>query len=79
MLMALNQAINDRGGFLRKSSTTIYHLRRHRQRRLRQVSAHIGLEYPAGTTIYRRVRAWGVAQASLEGNDSTPAVTEVTT
>jgi len=39
--MALNQIVNSHGGFLRKSSTTIYYLRKKRQERFRSILGHI--------------------------------------
>ncbi|MDR4506885.1 MAG: cyclic nucleotide-binding domain-containing protein [Candidatus Brocadiaceae bacterium] len=43
LFVALNQIINNHGGFLRKSSTTIYYLQRQRRIRFQRVLSHIGL------------------------------------
>jgi len=37
LFLALNHVVNDYGGFLRKASTTIYHLRRKQHQRIRQI------------------------------------------
>ncbi len=42
MFMGLNNIINSYGGFLRKSSTTLYYLRKKRQERFRHILGHIG-------------------------------------
>jgi CRP-like cAMP-binding protein len=39
--IGLNQVINDYGGFLRKVSTTIYHLRRKQHRQIQQIASRI--------------------------------------
>ena len=38
LFLALNQVVNDYGGFLRKASTTIYYLRRKQHQRIRQIT-----------------------------------------
>lgn len=43
LFIVLNQIINNHGGFLRKSSTTIYYLQRQRRVRFKRVLKHIGL------------------------------------
>lgn len=43
LFIVLNQIINNHGGFLRKSSTTIYYLQRQRRVRFQRVLSHIGL------------------------------------
>jgi zinc transporter ZupT len=42
VFISLNQIINNKGGFLRKVSTTIYHTRRQRERRFRRASSPLG-------------------------------------
>jgi CRP-like cAMP-binding protein len=42
LFTALNQVVNDFGGFLRKASTTVYHLRRQEHRRVRRITDQIG-------------------------------------
>jgi CRP-like cAMP-binding protein len=41
LFVILNQAINQKGGFLRKASTTIQHLRKTKMRRFRQLSVRL--------------------------------------
>jgi CRP-like cAMP-binding protein len=41
LFVALNEIINDYGGFLRKASTTIYHLRRQEHRRFRRILSNL--------------------------------------
>jgi CRP-like cAMP-binding protein len=41
LFIGLNQVINDYGGFLRKASTTIYHLRRKQHRQIQQIASRI--------------------------------------
>lgn len=41
LFLALNQIINDYGGFLRKASTTFYYLRRKQHQRIRQIAHQI--------------------------------------
>jgi hypothetical protein len=41
MFVALNQVVNDFGGLLRKTSTTIYHLRRQEHQRIRRITGQI--------------------------------------
>jgi CRP-like cAMP-binding protein len=41
LFISLNQLVNDYGGFLRKASTTIYHLRRKQHQQIRQVISRI--------------------------------------
>ena len=38
VFLLLNQVVNDYGGFLRKASTTIYHLRRKQHQRIRRIT-----------------------------------------
>jgi CRP-like cAMP-binding protein len=42
LFAALNRIVNDFGGFLRKASTTIYHLRRREHQRVRRIADRIG-------------------------------------
>jgi CRP-like cAMP-binding protein len=42
LFAALNQVVNDFGGFLRKASTTVYHLRRAEYQRIRRITGQIG-------------------------------------
>ena len=42
LFISLNQVINDYGGFLRKASTTIYHLRRQEHRRVKYILSSLG-------------------------------------
>ncbi|MGB5200365.1 MAG: cyclic nucleotide-binding domain-containing protein, partial [Sedimenticolaceae bacterium] len=42
LFVVLNQLVNNQGGFLRKPSTTIFHLRRERDLRTRRILRHIG-------------------------------------
>jgi CRP-like cAMP-binding protein len=42
LFVLLNQAVNDYGGFLRKASTTVYHLRRKEHQRIRRIVGRIG-------------------------------------
>ncbi|WP_455204358.1 cyclic nucleotide-binding domain-containing protein [Kaarinaea lacus] len=42
MFFILNELVNNHGGFLRKVSTTIHHLRRHAHRRFKQILLHLG-------------------------------------
>lgn len=42
LFVILNQIVNDYGGFLRKASTTIYHLRRKEHRRFKRVFSELG-------------------------------------
>ena len=42
LFVVLNQLINNQGGFLRKPSTAIFHLRRERHLRTRRILRHIG-------------------------------------
>ncbi len=42
LFIGLNQVINDYGGFLRKASTTSYHLRRQEHRRLKKILSSVG-------------------------------------
>jgi CRP-like cAMP-binding protein len=42
LFVILNQVVNNHGGFLRKSSTTIYYLRLQRQRRFRRILSEMG-------------------------------------
>nr|MBS0021076.1 cyclic nucleotide-binding domain-containing protein [Gammaproteobacteria bacterium] len=42
LFVALNEIVNDYGGFLRKASTTIYHLRRKEYRRFKRVFSGLG-------------------------------------
>jgi CRP-like cAMP-binding protein len=41
LFIGLNQVVNDYGGFLRKASTTIYHLRRKQHRQIQQIASKI--------------------------------------
>ena len=41
LFIGLNQIVNDYGGFLRKMSTTIYHLRRKQHRQIQQIASRI--------------------------------------
>ncbi|MEW7989131.1 MAG: cyclic nucleotide-binding domain-containing protein [Candidatus Thiodiazotropha sp.] len=41
LFISLNQMVNDYGGFLRKASTTIYHLRRKQHQQIRQIVSRI--------------------------------------
>ncbi|MES9939225.1 MAG: cyclic nucleotide-binding domain-containing protein [Candidatus Thiodiazotropha sp. 6PLUC2] len=41
LFTSLNQLVNDYGGFLRKASTTIYHLRRKQHQQIRQIISRI--------------------------------------
>lgn len=41
LFFVLNEIINDYGGFLRKASTTIYHLRRQEHRRFRRILSNL--------------------------------------
>lgn len=38
----LNRVVNDFGGFLRKASTTVYHLRRREHQRIKRIASQIG-------------------------------------
>ena len=42
LFVVLNQLVNSQGGFLRKSSTAIFHLRRERRLRSRRILRHMG-------------------------------------
>jgi CRP-like cAMP-binding protein len=42
LFAALNQVVNDFGGFLRKASTTVYHLRRREHQRIKRIAGQIG-------------------------------------
>jgi CRP-like cAMP-binding protein len=42
LFVLLNQVVNDYGGFLRKASTTVYHLRRKEHQRIRRIAGQIG-------------------------------------
>lgn len=42
LFVGLNQVVNDFGGFLRKTSTTLHHLRRQEYRRVRHIASQIG-------------------------------------
>lgn len=42
LFVGLNQLVNSRGGFLRKASTTIYHLRKKKQQRFKRVLGQLG-------------------------------------
>jgi CRP-like cAMP-binding protein/zinc transporter ZupT len=42
LFAVLNQLVNNQGGFLRKSSTAIFHIRRERQLRTRHIVRHMG-------------------------------------
>jgi CRP-like cAMP-binding protein len=42
LFVALNEIVNDYGGFLRKVSTTVYHLRRKEHRRFKRVFSELG-------------------------------------
>jgi CRP-like cAMP-binding protein len=42
LFASLNRVVNDLGGFLRKASTTIYHLRRREHQRVRRIADRIG-------------------------------------
>ena len=42
LFVVLNQVVNSRGGFLRKSSTAIFHVRRERRLRTRRILRDIG-------------------------------------
>jgi len=41
LFIGLNQVVNDYGGFLRKASTTIYHLRRKQHQRIRRIAGQM--------------------------------------
>jgi CRP-like cAMP-binding protein len=41
LFVFLNQVVNDAGGFVRKTSTTFYHLRRQEHRRLKRIIAQV--------------------------------------
>lgn len=41
VFVLLNQAVNDFGGFVRKTSTTFYHLRRQKHRRIRRIIGQV--------------------------------------
>ena len=41
LFIGLNHIINDRGGFLRKTSTTVYHIRRKGRKRFKQIFSHV--------------------------------------
>ena len=46
LFVALNEIVNDYGGFLRKASTTYYHLRRRDHVRVRQVLSNVqGIDF----------------------------------
>ena len=42
LFVALNEIVNNYGGFLRKVSTTVYHLRRQEHRRFKHILSHLG-------------------------------------
>jgi CRP-like cAMP-binding protein len=42
LFIALNEIVNNYGGFLRKVSTTVYHLRRQEHRRFKHILSHLG-------------------------------------
>jgi CRP-like cAMP-binding protein len=42
LFAGLNQVVNDFGGFLRKASTTVYHLRRIEHQRVKRIATQIG-------------------------------------
>lgn len=42
IFISLNQLVNERGGFLRKTSTAVYYLQRREQRKLKRALAHLG-------------------------------------
>ena len=42
LFATLNRVVNDFGGFLRKASTTIYHLRRREHQRIKRIAGQIG-------------------------------------
>ncbi|MCG6985153.1 MAG: cyclic nucleotide-binding domain-containing protein [Thiocapsa sp.] len=42
LFVGLNQVVNDFGGFLRKTSTTLHHLRRQEYRRVKHIAGQIG-------------------------------------
>lgn len=41
LFIGLNHIINDHGGFLRKASTTVYHIRRKGRKRFKQILSHV--------------------------------------
>ncbi len=41
LFIGLNHFINDHGGFLRKSSTTVYHIRRKGRKRFKRILSHV--------------------------------------
>ncbi len=41
LFIGLNHIVNDYGGFLRKSSTTLYHVRRKGRKRFKQILSHV--------------------------------------
>ncbi len=41
LFIGLNHIINDHGGFLRKASTTVYHIRRKGRKRFKQILSHL--------------------------------------
>ena len=41
LFIGLNHAINDHGGFLRKASTTVYHIRRKGRKRFKLIFSHV--------------------------------------
>ena len=42
LFVTLNEVVNNYGGFLRKVSTTVYHLRRQEHRRFKHILSHLG-------------------------------------
>lgn len=49
LFAVLNQLVNNQGGFLRKSSTAIFHIRRERQLRTRRIVRHWGTSKHSAT------------------------------
>lgn len=66
LFVALNQIVNDFGGFLRKTSTTVYHLRRKEHRRIRRIIGQIAQADLLRDLSRQDYKALGPSVRSLE-------------
>jgi CRP-like cAMP-binding protein len=57
LFIALNQIVNDHGGFLRKSSTTMWYFRRQARRRFKRILAHVHR-----LQVFDRLESWEAEQ-----------------
>lgn len=66
LFVLLNQLVNDFGGFVRKTSTTFYHLRRQEHRRLRRIIGQVAQSELFSALGERECKALAASVTSLD-------------